>query len=66
MEVFQKPDYQPLDRGEAFPQFHKDGDRYQWQNPMDWNYRFWLAGIVVMELKRQNTFDPMWLMGGEL
>jgi hypothetical protein len=61
----QKEDYQPLERGEAFPSFYENGDRYQWQNPMCWSYRFWLHGVWTMELEN-NTFDPAYLMGGEL
>ena len=65
LEVFQKPDYQPLDRGEAFPQFHEDGDRYQWNNPMCWAYRWWLHAKLEAP-NGHNDFDPMFLMGGEL
>lgn len=65
LNVFQKPDYEPHERGSAFPQFHEDGDKYQWQHPMCWNYRFWLHGVWNMEFSH-NTFDPAYLMGGEL
>jgi hypothetical protein len=61
----QKEDYQPLERGDSFPQFYENGDRYEWHIPMCWNYRFWLRGVCSMEMSR-NTFEPMWLMGGEL
>jgi hypothetical protein len=66
LDVFQKPDYEPHERGGAFPQFHEDGDKYQWSSSMDWGYHFWLQGLWQMETPRDNTFDPMWLMGGEL
>lgn len=65
VEFGDKEDYQPLDRGEAFPQFYENGDKTCWCHPMDWNYRFWLVGTWVMEMSH-NKFDPTWLMGGEL
>lgn len=65
LDVFQKPDYEPHERGGAFPQFHEDGDKYTWCNPFDWNYRFWLHGVWTTEISH-NTFDPAYLMGGEL
>lgn len=63
--LFQQPDYYPLDRGESFPQFHEDNDRYMWHHPGLWNYRFWIAGVNEMPMGH-NTFDPAWLQGGEL
>ena len=65
LDVFQKPDYVPLERGEAFPQFHEDGDKVTWHHPMCWNYLFWRDGCWTMPMGH-NTFDPAWLMGGEL
>jgi hypothetical protein len=65
LEVFQKEDYQPLERGEAIPQFYENGDKYWWHNPMCWAYRFWMHGVWTMEIGH-NTFDPAYLMGGEL
>lgn len=65
IDVFEKEDYQPLERGEAFPQFYENGDRYEVHNVMDWNYRFWLHGVWTME-RSHNRFDPAYLMGGEL
>ena len=65
LEIFQKEDYQPLDRGGAFPQWYENGDKYHWDNPFDWGYRFWLHGVWIMEMSN-NTFDPSYLMGGEL
>ena len=61
-----KEEYQPLCRGEAFPQFYENGDRFRWSNPMCWNYRFWLEGCHHKVGHRLNDFDPTWLMGGEL
>lgn len=65
LEVFQKPDYQPLDRGEAFPQFHEDGDRFRVFNNMMWAYHWWIHATWEAPMGH-NTFDPAWLMGGEL
>lgn len=65
VEWGQQEAYQPLERGDAFPQFYENGDRYRWCNEMDWSYRFWLHGVWTME-RKHNTFDPAYLMGGEL
>ena len=65
VEYGQREDYQPLERGEAFPQFYETGDKFSWYTPWDWSYSFWLYGTIIME-RHYNDFDPMWLMGGEL
>lgn len=65
LDFGEKPEYYPLDRGEAFPQFHEDGDAYQIFNPMDWNYDFWLHGVWELSAGH-NRFDATYLMGGEL
>lgn len=65
LQVFQAPDYRPIGRGDALPQFHEDGDKYSWQYNMLWNYEFWRAGVAHCEIQN-NTFNPTWLMGGEL
>ena len=65
VEWDQKEDYQPHERGDAFPQYYENGDRYRWDNPMMWAYRWWLYAVDMAYLGH-NSFDPMWLMGGEL
>lgn len=40
LDVFQKPDFQPLDRGSSFTQFYEDGDKYFTINLMDFNYYY--------------------------
>jgi ATP-independent RNA helicase DbpA len=51
VEFGQKEDFQPLDRGCAFPQFYENGDRYTWWNPMDFNLRYWMQFIQWSELE---------------
>lgn len=65
IDLFQKPDYYPLERGQAFPQYHEDGDKVEWHHPGLWHYRFWHHGVCIMYASH-NTFDPSYLMGGEL
>lgn len=65
----QKPDFEPLERGEAFPQFHENGDRFTWRNDWSWHWPFWYF------LQSECRFHPgstdndeaaMLFMGGEL
>lgn len=69
LDVFQKEDYQPLERGEGFPQFYENGDRYKWWNAMDFGYRFWhsmcMETCELPRMPRDDAFEVM-LMGGEL
>lgn len=60
-----KPAYVPHERGEAFPQFYEDGDKYSWHHNGMWDWHFWLRGVFHCQIQH-NTFDPIWLMGGEL
>lgn len=71
IEVFQKEDYQPLDRGAAFPQFYENGDRYKWWNPMDFTYRYWQNFIQWSEIEfrfkmPEDLLSETLMMGGEL
>ncbi len=70
LDTFQKEDYQPLERGQAIPQFYENGDRYICSNAYHWSWRFWywLSGEC-----RFHPYSPvehdrlhMLLMGGEL
>jgi hypothetical protein len=61
----QQEAYQPLARGEAFPQYYENGDRYRWAHEGMWGYHFFLHGIWTHKIAH-NTFDPVYLMGGEL
>jgi len=58
-----KEDYQPLERGTAFPQFYEDGDRYDPHHPMLWHHRFWYE---MRANRLLNEPEKMYLMGGEL
>ncbi len=71
LDFGEQADYQPLDRGEAFPQYYQDGDKCTWQNPMHWNYKFWQ--MLLCESIHHPTSPgagqdaaSMMLMGGEL
>ena len=68
LDFGQKPDYVPLERGSAFPQYHEDGDKFKWWNPMDFSYRFWHDSrwLGVTELMHRDRAIELCMMGGEL
>lgn len=71
IEVFQKEDYQPLDRGAAFPQFYENGDRYKWWRPTCFTYRYWQNFIQWSEIEfgfkmPEDLLSEALMMGGEL
>jgi hypothetical protein len=65
LDVFQKEDYQPLERGCAFPQYYENGDLYKWHHPFCWSYQFW-KHLQWDALSRREDDLEMLLMGGEL
>lgn len=67
----QKEDFQPLERGAAFPQFYENGDRFKWWNPMDFSNRYWINFVQWSGLEWGTLFDSneqaeALMMGGEL
>lgn len=65
IDVFQRPDYQPMDRGDAFPQYYEDGDRAKWHHPFEWHYYFW-QHLQWDSINGSDDALEMLLMGGEL
>lgn len=69
LAVFETPDFLPLERGAALPQYHQDGDRYTWRNDAHWNYQFWYFLLTECRFHPGNASNDeaaMLLMGGEL
>ncbi len=71
VEFGQKEDYQPADRGSAFPQYYENGDRYKWWNPMDFKLRYWQYFVQWADLEfglkmPEDTLGECLMMGGEL
>lgn len=71
IEVFQKEDYQPLDRGAACPQFYENGDKFKWWNPMVFTNRYWLNFVQWSDTEwgfksPQDELAEALMMGGEL
>lgn len=68
LDFGQAEDYQPLERGAAFPQFYESGDRYVWENPWAWSWSFWyfLQWHCRYHPDVSNDEAAMLLMGGEL
>jgi hypothetical protein len=64
IEWGQQEAYQPLQRGEALPQYYETGDRFTWEHAMMWHYRFW--NHVLCEVNGRPDEYSMMLMGGEL
>lgn len=71
LDIFQKEDYQPLERGSAFPQFYENGDQYKWWHVMDFKLRYWNYFIQWAEWEFQfkmphEELTEALMMGGEL
>jgi hypothetical protein len=64
VDVFQKEDYQPIERGTAFPQFYENNDKYIPGNVMNYHYRFWLS--ATHEQQFHNVMEESYMMGSEL
>ena len=67
----QKEDFQPLDRGAAFPQFYENGDAYKPWNPFDFHSPYWLYFIHWSDFEWQflwprDVLAEALMMGGEL
>lgn len=69
--TFVREDYQPLERGGAFPQYYENGDRYKWWHPMSFNNRYWLNFIQWSDMEfgfkmPEDLLSETLMMGGEL
>ena len=64
LEWNEKEDYQPLERGNALPQYYENGDKYNCHsNAFDWHYKFWHQ---VFSGGQDHSEQCLNLMGGEL
>ena len=67
----QPEQYQPLERGCAFPQYYENGDRYKWYFPYDFHNRYWMyfiqwADCEFGKLHDKESQAEALMMGGEL
>lgn len=66
LDVFETGDFQPLERGLAFPQYYENGDKYFPGNVMDYHYYFFIYATHESIQPLYNGMEQSYLMGNEL